>query len=347
MKRQLKVSTLKIVVENKIEKNSLHGQSLLNVIDSIKKLPINVNEKHGRYSSSDTGNELAVVFSDEIKNSRYSKTNNVITGIFLKRRGNNRPWEDDGTGNIVALTLKDETHEIAEVSYFGIELTKGVLFWTYNPLVGGTGQFIDYLNGCLNRLQAHEQLENIPEMDKPDKYLALYYIGYPDSVAQFKDKMSVIKSFEFHLAGDAEFLSQAFLFNDSNRDKLGMHLLKVFAENSNCAQITINLRAQKAKKTKNKKEATGYSLNKSFLIDMFENTIDHLRVKKDSKFNVKGDLIDEDSRILDLVHSRLVYTLIVDLDDSTEIYNLFLNGLMGIIHIKIGEVKRYYDHEVD
>jgi hypothetical protein len=318
----------------------------MNILNSIKKLVVNVKTKNGRYSSSDTGNELAVIFADEIKNS-YFKPDNVILGLFLKRRGNNRPWEDDGTGNIVALTLKNETHEIAEVSYFAIDINTGVLFWTYNPLVGGTGQFLEYLNGRINILQSKDLLENIPEKDKPDKRLGLYYIGYPDSVSTFRDKMEVIKTFEFHLAGDAEFLSQAFLFNNSDRDKMGMHLLREFTKKSNCAQITINLSAARNKKPKNKKEVVGYSLNKSFLIDMYENTIEHLRVKKDSRFNVKGDLIDEDTRVLDLVHSRLVYTLKVELDDSMEIYKLFLNALMRLINNKINEVMRYYNDEVD
>jgi hypothetical protein len=346
LERQIKTSVLKIVIENRVERNNIHGKSLINILNSIKKLAVNINIKDGRYSSSNTGNELAIIFADEIKNS-YFKPDNVILGLFLKRRGNNRPWEDDGTGNIIALTLKDETHEIAEVSYFAIDINTGALFWTYNPLVGGIGQFLDYLNGRMNILQSRNLLENIPEKDKPDKRLGLYYIGYPDSLLTFKDKMEVIKSFEFHLAGDAEFLSQAFLFNDSARDKTGMHLLREFTKKSNCAQITINIKAEKNKKSKNKREARGYSLNKNFLIDMYENTIDHLRSKKDSKFNVKGELIDEDTRVLDLVHSRLVYTMNVELDDSMEIYKLFLNALMKLIINKINEVKRYYNNEVD
>jgi hypothetical protein len=209
-------------------------------------------------------------------------------------------------------------------------------------LVGGIGQFLDYLNGRMNILQSRNLLEN-----SPNKKLGLYYIGYPDSVSTFKDKMEIIKSFEFHLAGDAEFLSQPFLFNNSTRDRTGMHLLREFTKKSNCAQITITLKAARNKKAKNKKETTGYSLNKSFLIDMYENTIEHLKVKKDSRFNVKGDLIDEDARILDLVHSRLVYTLNVILDDSIEIYKLFLDALMNLINNKINEVKRYYNNEVD
>lgn len=124
MERQLKVSVLKIVIENEVERNNMQGESLISILNSIKKLTVDINAKEGRYSSSNMGNELAIVFADEIKNS-YFKSDKVILGLFLKRRGNNRPWEDDGTGNIIALTLKDETHEIAEVSYFAIDISMG------------------------------------------------------------------------------------------------------------------------------------------------------------------------------------------------------------------------------
>jgi hypothetical protein len=83
------------------------------------------------------------------------------------------------------------------------------------------------------------------------------------------------------------------------------------------------------------------------LIDIFENTIDHLKVKKDSKFTVKGELIDEDTRVLDLVHSRLMYTLTVELNEPLEIYKLFLGALLNLMRSKISEVKRYYNNEVD
>jgi hypothetical protein len=343
MKRQLKVSVLKMVFENDIERKNIRRESLLKIINSIRKLPTNVKMRDSRYSSSGTGNELAVVFADEIKNSGYHETD-ILLGIFLRRRGNNRPWEDDGSGNIIALELKDESHEVAEVSYFGIDINTGVLFFTYNPLVGGVNQFSDYLSGRINILRFSNLLESIPEDDKEGKRLGLYYIGFPDSESLFKNKMDVIKSFEFHIAGDTDFLSQAFLFENDNRDKLGIRLLREFSKRSNCANITINLRAEKAK---NKKEARAYTLNKSFVIDMYENTINYLREKKDSRFNVKGDIIDEETRILDLVHSRLVYTLNVELDSNTETYKLFFYELLQLIRNKKNEVKRYYDNEVD
>ena len=132
MKRQQKVSVLKFVFENAHERSSVHGESLLKIINSIKKLQVNIIINDSRYSSSDTGNELAIIFSDEIKNCSYPESN-IILGIFLRRRGNNRPWEDDGTGNIVELTLKNETHEMLKLAILVLILIQVYYFLLIIP----------------------------------------------------------------------------------------------------------------------------------------------------------------------------------------------------------------------
>jgi len=80
---------------------------------------------------------------------------------------------------------------------------------------------------------------------------------------------------------------------------------------------------------------------------MYENTINHLRTKKDSRFNVKGEIIDEETRILDLVHSRLIYPMDIELDSNVELYKLFFEGLSKLINSRKNEVERYYNNEVD
>jgi hypothetical protein len=225
MKRQMKVYVLKIAFENEDAKSNLKSTSQLKIINSIKKLPVDHNNRDGRYTLSGTGNELAVIFSDELKNFG-STMNDIIVGVFLKRRGNNPPLEDDGAGNLITLTLKDETHAIAEISYFGIHISSGILFWTNNPNVGEINQFTKYMNDKIHNLRTMDMFDDIPENDSPDKKLGFYYIAQPDSYKIFEQQMNVITSLEFKLAGDADFFAQAFLFEDDNRDRNGMRLLR-------------------------------------------------------------------------------------------------------------------------
>jgi hypothetical protein len=350
MRRQIKVSTLKFVLENEYMKHNLKGESIRSFFSWLKKLPINLKQKHAsRYSESETGNEHAVIFSDEIKDLSI-QYRNVLIGVFLKRRGNNRPWEDDGEGHLIELTLSNEAHEIAEVSYFGIDIDSGILFWTYNPLVGGINQFVSYLNRKMNLLRSSELLEEIQEGYTDSKQLGLYYIGYPDSVSLFEKKMEQIQRLEFHLAGDADFLSEAFLFNNDERDRKGMRLLREFAKQSNCASISINLSAEKSKTInvgKNKKEKKVFSLNKQFILNLFYETAEHLKAKRDSRFNVQGEVIDEETRVLDLVHSRLCYPLMIDLNEEEDVFIQSITAFYSLIISKIDEARKYYDNEVE
>jgi hypothetical protein len=350
MQRQTKVSVLKIVLENDNQKQNLKDKSLQTLLNCFRKLPIKLQEDApSRYSSSQTGNEQAIIFSDEIKTDFLAQTD-ITIGAFLKRRGNNRPWEDDGEGNLIELTLPDETHEIAEVSFFGIDIYSGILFWTYNPLVGGLNQFSNYLNKKLRLLNSSGLLENIQEGYLDSKQLGFYYIGYPDSIKIFEDKMEQIQKLEFHIAGDPDFLDQSFLFNDDSRDRTGMKLLSHLSKESNCATIKISLGAERAKKVKigkNRTETKYFSLNKQFIMNFYYQTIDHLRTKKESKFNVQGKVIDEDLRVLDLVHSRLTYPLVVEIGTETDIFSNYIKQFYKLIQEKKEEARRYYGYEVD
>lgn len=349
MQRQIRVSALKIVLENDQQKQNLSGESLKKLFSGLRKLPVSLKDPNiSRYSNSITGNEQAVIFSDEIK-TLFPNYSDVVIGVFLKRRGNNRPWEDDGEGNIIELTLSNETHEIAEVSFFGIDLLSGILFWTYNPLVGGLNQFADYFNRKLKILNSAALLEPLSEEYIETKKLAFYYIGYPDSVKLFEEQMNQIQKLEFQIAGDPDFLAQAFLFQDDKRDKTGMRILKELSKQSNCATIKIGLGAEKPQRNRigNKTEKKFFSLNKQFIVNLYYETIDHLKIKKDSKFNVEGQVVDEDTRVLDLVHSRLTYSLIIDMNNDVDIFTNYLSEFYHLIQNKKEEARRYYGYEVD
>lgn len=105
--RTIKTTVLKLTVETEDFRQNLTGSSLEALITSLRKLPVrHKKDEISRYSPSETGNELAVVFSDEVKSIQMT-IGDMLLGVFLKRRGNNRPLEDDGEGSLVQLTLKD------------------------------------------------------------------------------------------------------------------------------------------------------------------------------------------------------------------------------------------------
>jgi len=346
--RTIKTSVLKLTVETEDFRQNLTGQSLERVIAGVRNLPVRHNANEiSRYSPSETGNELAIVFSDEIKSIQMI-IGDMLLGVFLKRRGNNRPLEDDGEGSLVQLTLKDESHEIAEVSYFAIDITSGIIFMTYNPMVGGVNQFVDYLNKKILEARTSNLMEPVPEFATITSRVELHYIAYPESEAVFREKMEKIQSLEFHIASEPEELAKLFLFDDDNRDKQGMRLIREFTKQSNCATISVNITAARPKsvKVKGKKSEKKYAeLNKMFLVNFFDSTKSHLKERTDSKFNVKGQVVDEDMKVLDLVHSRLTYPMTVPLPDGADPLASYLSALPSLVRAKIDEARKFYGFE--
>jgi hypothetical protein len=350
MTKTTKISVLKFVVENNGSKNRIEGKSIENLIEVVRQLPVKLEDKKfTRYSHSETNNELAMVFSDEIKTVQ-TIFGDIYVGVFLKRRGSSRPLEDGEDGSLVELKLQNDSHEIAEVSYFGIHKETGIVFMTYNPMVGGVSQFIDYLNRRIEVLRAYNINPDIPELSTAISKLDLYYIGFPESEQIFKDSMEQVQNLEFHIASDPDKLAQLFLFDDDNRDKMGMRLIREFAKESNCASITLKLNAEKPKKMKlpNNERKTIYpSLNKGLLVQFYDSTKLSMKDNKDNRFCVRGRLIDEDVRILDLVHSRLTYPMPVYIDDNCDSLTSYINAIPALIRAKIEEAKNNYGFDVD
>lgn len=349
MDKSLKMSVLKFVIEDLGGKKNLSGESVYKLIQLIRAMPLKVDDKeYSRYSPSATGNECAMVFSDEIKTIQASYEDLDI-GVFLKRRGNNRPLEDGEDGSLIQLTLQNESHEVAEVSYFGIHRESGILFLTYNPLVGGVNQLIIYLNSRINSIRRQNievPIDGLTEVST----IQLYYIAYPDSERVFREDMDQIQGLEFHIAAEPEFLASQFLFDDVNRDRLGMQLIKEFAKESNCANISIKISAEKPKKIKGKgreKRIRYSTLNKQFLVRFYDSTKMHLQSRKDSRFNIKGRVVDEDLRLLDLVNSRLTYPLKINIQDGYDILNSHLSSIPVLISAKINEAQKYYGYEAE
>lgn len=347
MEKSLKMSVLKFVMVDLNGISNLNGESVRTLIQLIKAMPLKVDDKeYSRYSPSFTGNECALVFSDEIKTILASYADLDI-GVFLKRRGSNRPLEDGEDGSLIQLTLQNESHEVAEVCYFGIHRESGILFLTYNPLVGGVNQLITYLNSRITAIRKHNI--EIPIIGLTElSTVELHYIAYPDSERVFREDMNQIQGLEFHIAAEPEFLASQFLFEDANRDKLGMQLIREFAKQSNCANITIKIGAEKPKKIKdkgNEKKVKRSTLNKQFLISFYDSTKEHLQSRKDSRFNVKGRVVDEDLKLLDLVNCRLTYPLKINIQEGNDILNSHLASIPVLIGAKISEAIGYYGYE--
>jgi hypothetical protein len=71
---------------------------------------------------------------------------NCITGIFVKDRHFNYPYESNTLCELSKLTLKKDSNTIAEMTYFLIDLDLSILLWVSNRYVAGFSRFDSYIN---------------------------------------------------------------------------------------------------------------------------------------------------------------------------------------------------------
>ncbi len=71
---------------------------------------------------------------------------NCISGVFVKDRHFNYPYESSILCELSKLTLKTDSNTIAEMTYFLIDLDLSILLWVNNRYVAGFSRLDSYLN---------------------------------------------------------------------------------------------------------------------------------------------------------------------------------------------------------
>lgn len=319
--------------ENVSEK--IQQEELLRIIEGIRSLPIDVKSDNSRYSSPGSNNEHCLIFLDETTLG-YDKNDSIIPAIFIHRRGNNRPFEEDGKGNLIDLKLDNPNNELAEIAYLVINISSGYCFWIYNPFVGGTNQFTNYINSkiaqlSINGFEKHKLYEGEP-------FFSISYIIQDNAFDEFK-KVQFIRKLQYNISSTPEKLTQLFL--DEQSDRKGMGLIRYFVENSNCARISIDIAADRKKKDKKKNLTIIPSLDKSFITNLFTDTETLLRENQNNQFNVIGMTADEDSKVIDLLYQRLTYRIKIDVDGNFIKINEVIDRMIELVRYKHDEIKKY------
>lgn len=82
--------------------------------------------------------------------SNIPKYNNCITGLFVKDREYNYPYESDGNCSLSELVLSNKGDTIAEVTYFEIDTSISTMLWISNRYVAGFSKMYTYINILLD-----------------------------------------------------------------------------------------------------------------------------------------------------------------------------------------------------
>jgi hypothetical protein len=266
----------------------------------------------------------------------YKKNDNIVPAIFIHRRGNYKPFEEDGQGHLIELKLNNINNELAEISYILINVENGFCFWIYNPFVGGTNQFTEYINKKIVELSnigfvPHEHYGNIPFFD-------IAYIIQNNAFDEF-DKAAFVRKLEYNVSSTPEKLTQYYL-NETDDGK-GMELLRNFIEHSGCARVSLVLSADKKKRDKKTKKPIIASLNKTFVKGLFQQTEEILRENQTNQFNIIGTTIDDDSKVIDLLYQRLYYRIKVTPEGDFIPISVVLDQLIDLMRNKHEEVRKF------
>lgn len=141
MKKNLRVYFLNVLEK---ETSALLTKDLIqNLFNAICSIPLKKDTAHSRVSNLSDNVFYLLTSTDDKSIPSYP---NCITGVFVKDRHFNYPYESSILCELSKLSLKKDSNTIAEMTYFLIDLDLSILLWVSNRYVAGFSRFDNYLN---------------------------------------------------------------------------------------------------------------------------------------------------------------------------------------------------------
>jgi hypothetical protein len=282
------------------EQTMIAKKELREDINFIQALSLDKNVSPGRFYNNGK-DDRCIIFQSDRNDIPKPKNKDYLPGLFIKRRSSGYPYENDDKGNLLEIKLTDDKNELAEVTYFVIDMSLRVLLLVNNRYVGSSSSFEEYLN---NRIceSAKKPQQKFPDNDMETRIILSFIIN-ENPEREFNSMMN-ISSLELRIAGSLKFL-ESFLDNDKSSSAQTMQQLAKFAENSRSKSIKLLFSSGHQQKEKlDKKEISNlYKKLKKFF---------NQSEGKD-KFMVKG-VIDEEIRYIDLLNDRYFHQCSFDYD---------------------------------
>jgi hypothetical protein len=338
--KELRIYVLGIFKENAAGRQPIRGQELKGLIEALKALPVDMSDPgRTRYSNPLSGEERCVIFSEEVV-PPVVLDGRVAGGVFIRRRSGTRPFEEDAHGHLIELRLSDDTNQIAEVAFFLIHIEKGILFWIPNPIVGGVNQLLTYVSGKF-RQSSFLGLSPVDlTVNNVDSEIIFSNVTYPDAYQDFVDRMPDVFSLELDLVGQREQLMQM-LLGERVDERREIELMRHLINSSNCTKLSIGLRTDGRGRRSKKDDKKKASLNKPFLVELWTSVHPALASNENSKFYVKGRMIDDETRVLDLLNARLMYGIELRYDGACLPLPEVLTKMQTEMFRRLAEIERY------
>jgi hypothetical protein len=283
------------------EQTIIAKKELRAALESIRELALDKNVSLGRFYD-DGKDERCLIFQSDINDIPEPKNKDYLPGLFIKRRASGYPYENDDKGNLLQIKLADDKNELAEVTYFVIDMSLCTLLFVNSLYVGSSTTFEDYLNNRI-RKSAKEAIQQESSDSDMESRIVLPFIINENPEKDF-NLMTNISTLELRIAGSLKLLESS-LDNDKSSSAQTMKRLAKFAGNSRSKSIKVIFSSGHQQKEKlDKKEISNlYKKLKKFFNQSANN----------NKFMVKG-IIDEETRYIDLLNDRYFHRCSLDYD---------------------------------
>lgn len=292
---------------------------LISAIDSIRSLVLDKSISLSRFYDNGK-DERCIIFRSDHEYIPATKNKDYLPGLFIKRRSSNYPYENNDKGDLLKIKLADDNNELAEITYFIIDMSLCVLLLVNNKYVGSSTAFEEYLNNRINENAKTSPEKQIFEKDMETR-IVLPFIINEDPEKEFNSMVN-ISSFELRIAGSLEFL-EYFIDNKRNGSAKTIKNLIQFAKHSRSKSITLMFSSGHQQKEKLDK----YEINSLYknLKEFFAKSTD------ENRFMVKG-IIDEETRCIDLLNDRCFHKCSFDYDGRYPPLNSVFNELYRLMN---------------
>lgn len=257
-------------------------------LDSISEFKVDRKEKFSRYFF-DGLDERCVMFHADMEEIPKPRRTSYVPGLFIKRRTSNYPYENNDTGKLFQIRLSNENNELAEVTFFIIDISLRVLMFISNPYVGSISSFGNYIN---NRLKEyHSNISPLPFFSDESFVRFEFPVIVNETPENDFNSMANISTFEMHIAGSLRLMESTF---KSKKDDLQTELYNLVKFSQKARSKTIKLMLSSARMRE--------KLDKAMINNIFKRMKPFFHnSEKNNRFIVQGR-IDDEVRFLDLLN---------------------------------------------
>lgn len=145
---------------------TLTALEITNIFDYIRLLPLDKELAIGSRVLEIDQSVYYMVLSDD--NDSIPTYENCISGIFVKDRAYNYPYESNNSCDLTELTLSRVDDKIAEITYFILDKDISTMLWISNRYVAGFSKLYLYINMLLNQTQSQLPRVEMSTFTRPD-----------------------------------------------------------------------------------------------------------------------------------------------------------------------------------